>query len=103
MTVHLPIIHNSCRVFWAKLCIIQVRHPPPPPHSPDLAPCDFWLFPKLKLLLKERIFQTVDEIKENATWQLMAISKEDFADCFEKWKRHQYKCVISQGEYFEED
>jgi len=27
-----------------------------PPYIPDLAPCDFWLFPKLKSLLKVRIF-----------------------------------------------
>jgi histone-lysine N-methyltransferase SETMAR len=25
-----------------------------PPYKPDLAPCDFWLFPKLKLPLKAR-------------------------------------------------
>jgi hypothetical protein len=27
-----------------------------PPYSPDLAPCDFWLFPKLKSPLKGRRF-----------------------------------------------
>ena len=26
------------------------------PYSPDLAPCDIWLFPRLKSPLKERIF-----------------------------------------------
>ena len=49
-----------------------------PPYSPDLAPCDFWLFSKLKLPLKGRRFQTANDIKENATRQLMAILKEDF-------------------------
>jgi hypothetical protein len=65
----------------AKHCITQVCQPP---YSPDLAPCNFWLFPKLKLPLKGKRFQTVDEIKEKVTWQLIAILKEDFADCFEK-------------------
>ena len=30
--------------YFTKMGIKTVRHPP---HSPDLAPCDFWLFPKL--------------------------------------------------------
>jgi hypothetical protein len=45
------------------------------PYSPDLAPCDFWLFSKLKMPLKGMRFQTANEIKENATRQLMAIPK----------------------------
>ena len=35
--------------FLAKHHITQVYQPP---YSPDLAPCDFWLFPKLKSPLK---------------------------------------------------
>jgi len=33
-----------------------------PPYSPDLAPSDFFLFPKLKMKLKGRRFQTLEEI-----------------------------------------
>ena len=43
------------------------------PSSPDLVPCDFWLFPKLKSPLKEKRFQTIDEIQENTTGQLVEI------------------------------
>jgi transposase len=39
---------------------------PQPPYSPDLAPADFFLFPKLKSTLKGRRFQTAEEIKENS-------------------------------------
>jgi len=35
---------------------------PLPPYSPDLAPCDFFLFPKMKLKLKGRRFDTTEEI-----------------------------------------
>ena len=35
----------------------------PQPYSPDLAPCDFWLFPKLKGCRHE----TIEEIKEAVT------------------------------------
>ena len=39
------------------------------PYSPDLVPCDFWLFPKLNSPLKEKNFQAIDEIQENMTGQ----------------------------------
>ena len=42
------------------------------PYSPDLVPCDFWLFPTLKSPLKGKGFQTIDEIQENTTGQLLA-------------------------------
>jgi hypothetical protein len=35
---------------------------PHPPYSPDLAPCDFFLFPKMKFKLKGRWFDTTEEI-----------------------------------------
>jgi hypothetical protein len=38
-----------------------------PPYSPDLAPCDFFLFPKIKLKLKGRRFVTIHEIQNE--WQ----------------------------------
>ena len=58
--------------FLAKHQITQVTQPP---YSPDLAPCNFWLFPKLKSPLKGKRFQTVDKIQENTTGQLMAIGR----------------------------
>ena len=33
---------------------------PHPPYSPDLEPCDFFLFPKMKLKLKGRRFDTIE-------------------------------------------
>ena len=42
-----------------------------PPYSPGLVPCDFWLFPKPNSPLKGKRFQTLDEIQENMTGQLM--------------------------------
>ena len=48
-----------------------------PLYSPNLAPSDFWLFPKLKSPLKGKRFQTqtVSELQENVTGQLMAIGR----------------------------
>ena len=53
----------------------QITHVTQPPYSPDLAPSDFWLFPKLKSPLKGKRFQTISEIQEITTVQLMAIGR----------------------------
>ena len=46
---------------------------PQPPYSPDLAPADFFFFPKLKSSLKGRRFQTVEELEESSIRDLRAI------------------------------
>jgi hypothetical protein len=53
---------------------------PQPPHSPDLAPADFFLFPELKCTFKGRRFATTEEIKENSLRDLKAIPKQAFQD-----------------------
>ena len=50
--------------------ITQVTHPC---YNSDLVPCNFWLFPKLKLPLKGKRFHTINEIQENMMGQLMVI------------------------------
>ena len=63
---------TSVQSFWARHQITQVTQPH---YSPDLAPCNFWLFPKLKSSLKVQRFQTVNEIQENTTGQLMVTGR----------------------------
>ena len=72
-----------------------------PPYSPDLAPADFFLFPKLKTTLKGRRFQTIEEIQENATIELRAITSSAFQEAFQKWKKRWERCIASRGDYFE--
>ena len=58
--------------FLVKRQITQVIQPR---YSPDLAPCDFWLFPKLKSPLKGKRVQTISEIQKNITGQLMVTGR----------------------------
>ena len=53
----------------------QIAQVAQPHYSPDLAPCDFWFFPRLKSPLKRKRFQTIIEIQENMTGQLMVIGR----------------------------
>jgi transposase len=57
---------------------------PHPPYSPDLAPTDFFLFPKLKTTLKRHHFQTTEEIQENAIRELHAITESAFQEAFQQ-------------------
>lgn len=86
--------------FLAKHNIVQVPHPP---YSPDMAPCDFWLFPKLKNPLKGQRFQDRNEIQANATRQLNNIPENAFQKCYQQWQERLQKCVDAEGSYFEGD
>ena len=76
---------------------------PHPPYSPDLAPADFFLFPKLKTALKGRRFQTIEEIRENAIRELGAITESAFQEAFQQWKKCWELCIAIRGDYFEGD
>jgi len=56
----------------------QTSAVPHPPYYPDLAPADFFLFPKIKTTLKGRRLKTIEEIQENAVRELRAITESVF-------------------------
>ena len=64
---------NMIQTLMAKHVILVVYQPP---YSPDIAPCDFWLFPKLNMTLKESCFESREEIMQNATAEMNTIPKE---------------------------
>ena len=74
---------------------------PQPPYSPDLAPCDLFLFPRLKRTMKGRRFATIDEIKTESLRELKDIPKNAYQKCFEDWKKRWHKCIISERDHFE--
>ena len=88
------------REFLARNSIIAL---PQPPYSPDLAPCDFFLFPKMKLQLKGRRFDTVEEIQRESQNVLGRLREQDFQHAFQQWQRRWDRCVAAQGDYFEGD
>ena len=47
-----------------------------PPYSPHMAPCDFWLFLKLKTTSKGSHFESREDIIQNATAKVITIPKE---------------------------
>ena len=76
-------VHNSILVtdYLTKMGIKAVAHPP---YRPDLAPCDFWLFPKLRGCH----YETIEEMKEVVTKVIDTLTLEDFHGAFQKLLEH---------------
>ena len=85
--------------FLANRNIAALHHPP---YSPDLAPADYFLFPKLKFSLNGRHCQTVEEIQCAVARELNNISKTAFLEEMKKLKECANKCTDLGGMYFEE-
>ena len=80
-----------------------IKTVPHPPYSPDLAPCDFCLFPKLKENLRGCRYETTEEMKEAVTKVIDTLTQEDFHRAFQKLLERYNKCIAARGAYFEGD
>ena len=80
-----------------------IKTVPQPPYRPDLVPCDFWLFPKLKENLRGCGYETIDEMKEAVTKVIETLTQEDFHGAFQKLLEQYNKCIAAGGDYFEGD
>jgi len=74
--------HNTLSVkqFLANRNITLLEHPP---YSPDLAPCDFCLFPEIKSVLKGTNFMSVENVKAKMAEILNILTEYDLRNCFE--------------------
>ena len=91
-------VHNYILVtdYLTKMGIKTVPHPP---YSPDLAPCDFCLFPKLRGCH----YETIEEMKEAVMKIIDTLTREDFHGAFQKLLERYNKCIAAGGGYFEGD
>ena len=74
-----------------------IKTVPHPPYSPDVGPCDFWLFPKLRGCRYDRI----EEMKEAVTKVIDTLTLDDFHGAF-KNLLERYECIAAR-DYFEGD
>ena len=70
-----------------------------PPYSPDLARCDFWLFPKLRGCR----YKTIEETKEAVTKVIDTLIQEDFRGAFQNLLERYNKCIAAGVDYLEGD
>jgi histone-lysine N-methyltransferase SETMAR len=91
-----PHIHNNVHKFLETEGVKLISHPP---YSPDLAPCDFWLFDYIKRNLDDydneiSLFQAVQKIVQD-------IPVREYKKTFEKWIQRMELCIENDGNYFE--
>lgn len=79
----------------------RVKLLPHPPYSPDLALCDFYLFPKIKHELGGKSFNSVENLSRAIQAITEAIPKEEYYKSFQSWQDRLKKCIEVEGEYFE--
>ena len=72
---------------------------PHPPYSPDLAPCNFWLFPKLRGCS----YETIEEMKEAVTKVIDTLTQGDFHGAVQRLLERYSKCITAGEDYFEGD
>ena len=76
-----------------------IKTVPQLPYSPNLAPFDFWLFPKLWSCR----YETIEEMKEGVTKVIDTLTQEDLHGAFQKLLEQYNKCIATGGDYFEGD
>ena len=76
-----------------------IKSVPLPSYSPDLAPCDFWLFPKVSGCH----YETIEEMKEAVTKVIDTLTQEDFHGALKKLLERYNKGIAAGGDYFEGD
>ena len=91
-------VHNSILV-TDYLSKMGIKTNPHAPYRPDLAPCNFWLFPKLRGCR----YETIEEMKEAVTKVIDMLTQEDSHGAFQKLLERHNKCIAAGGDYLEED
>ena len=78
---------------------IGIKTVPDPLYCPDLAPCDFLLFPKLR----DCRYETIEEMKETVTKVIDTLTQEYFHGASQKLLERYNKCIAAGGDCFEGD
>ena len=57
---------------------------PHPAYSPDFAPCDFWLFPRLKEISAGRKYTCIQDLSKGVNSDLRGIPIEEYSPAFQQ-------------------
>ncbi|XP_060080781.1 histone-lysine N-methyltransferase SETMAR-like [Ylistrum balloti] len=103
---HIRLVHDNApthttAIVTAFLKKEKVTVLPQPPYSPDLAQCDFFLFPKLKSFLAGRKYTSRQALGAVIHQYLITVPKSAYSDAFRKWIHRLKLGISSHGEYFE--
>ena len=78
--------------------LVQLSHQP---YSPDLSPCDFFLFPLLKKTFSGCRYESRSALSSAIYQRIQGIPKKAYFAAFTEWISRLETCVLVKGEYFE--
>ena len=93
---------HKCEVVKSFLASEKVKVLNHSPYSPDLSPCDFFLFPRLKKMLSGNKYTSRSSLGRAIYQCLQQIPKEDYLSAFRDWVKRLQKCVSVKGETFKD-
>lgn len=79
----------------------KLSRAPHPIYSPDLSPCDFYLFGKIKRSTEGIHFKDENELLETIQDEFYKIPKEELFRVFNSWIDRCNRCIMCNGDYFE--
>jgi [histone H3]-lysine36 N-dimethyltransferase SETMAR len=96
--------HDNCRPHKAAITTKflednGVELLPHPPYSPDLSPCDFWLFKNLKQCLRGTRFNTEAEIDSAVNAFFESIKPEEWRAVYKSWVDRMRRVIQVKGDY----
>ena len=95
-TPHVP---KKTRDSLECLEIFTIEHPP---YSPDLSPCDFFLFGRLKRELRGHTFHDREELEQEVKRVCQRlINKDEYENAMRNLVKRWRKCVALGGDYVE--
>ena len=82
------LVHKSVKEYLLEEKFVIMGHPP---YSPDLAPCDFWLFDYIKARLV--ICSNAQSLSKQITKIIECIDKKEWIKTFDKWVERMELCI----------
>ncbi len=105
-TINWVLLHDGAPAHTAGSTVDFLRYHdistlPHPPYSPDLNPCDYWFFGKMKKKVRGVRYPTVLALQQAIAAEMASISAQDFADVMDELPDRCRQIIASGGEYFE--
>jgi histone-lysine N-methyltransferase SETMAR len=91
--------HNG-RMVTEQIDTLKLDRVPHPPYSPDLSPCDFWLFGMLKHKIEDRVFRTTEEIVATVRKVWSEVTLAELQSVFRNWIQRLEYVIDHGGEYY---
>ena len=84
-----------------KLQMLGIETLPHAPYSPDISPCDFWLFKIVKNSMKGCVWSSDNELIAGARSAVNSICRSDYSACYDSWIKRWRSVIQAEGSYFD--